>query len=75
MNPEVAKIIKRDNVLQLIDDGNITAVLSKIEKECPYYNREEIYKLFISCGMISQEMIGYLVRETFKNQRALNSLT
>ena len=35
MNPEVAKIIKRDDVLQLIDDGNISAVLSKIEKEYP----------------------------------------
>ena len=71
MNPEVAKIIKRDDVLQLIDDGNISAVLSKIEKECPYYNREEIYKLFISCGMISQEMIGYLVRENVQEPESL----
>lgn len=71
MNPKVVEIIKRDDILQLIDERNVSAVLSEIEKECPWYNREEVYKLFISCGMISQEMISYLVRENIQEPAGL----
>lgn len=71
MNPKVTELIKRDDILQLIDDGNISGVLSEIEKECSWYNREEVYKLFISCGMISQEMISYLVRENIYEPMSL----
>lgn len=71
MNPMVAKLIKRDDILQLIDEGNISGVLSEIEKEYPWYDREEVYKLIISCGMISQEMISYVVRENIYEPASL----